>query len=174
LPFPTPAGRVVADETWIGGEPSNRHVHKRGQGGQGRTDKTPVMSLVSRETGEVRSRVVPNVTGDSLCAVLTDHVDAATTHLHTDSSAYVKIGPKFAGHSFVDHLAGEYVRGDLRTNQAETYASQLKRSIDGTHHHVRREHVDRYLSEFDFDTARVATAIPTAWAGSLRRPSVAG
>ncbi len=145
------SGRVVADETWIGGKPRNRHGNKRGQGGQGRTDKTPVMSLVSRETGEVRSRVVPNVSGDSLRTVLTASVDAASTHLHTDkSAAYVKIGPEFAGHSFVDHLAGEYVRDDVSTNQAETYFSQLKRSIDGTHHHVSVEHLPRYLAEFDF------------------------
>jgi hypothetical protein len=26
----------------------------------------------------------------------------------------------------------------------------LKRSIDGTHHHVSREHLSRYLAEFDF------------------------
>lgn len=28
--------------------------------------------------------------------------------------------------------------------------SQLKRSIDGTHHHVSAEHLPRYLAEFDF------------------------
>jgi hypothetical protein len=26
----------------------------------------------------------------------------------------------------------------------------LKRSLDGTHHHVSREHLGRYLAEFDF------------------------
>jgi hypothetical protein len=26
----------------------------------------------------------------------------------------------------------------------------LKRSLDGTHHHVSVEHLDRYLAEFDF------------------------
>jgi hypothetical protein len=26
----------------------------------------------------------------------------------------------------------------------------LKRSIDGTHHHVSKEHLHRYLAEFDF------------------------
>ena len=38
----------------------------------------------------------------------------------------------------------------------------MKRSIDGTHHHVSRKHLDRYLAEFDYrystrklsDTAR--------------------
>ncbi len=42
------------------------------------------------------------------------------------------------------------MRGDVSTNQAEGYFSQLKRSIDGTHHHVSRKHLDRYLAEFDY------------------------
>ena len=46
--------------------------------------------------------------------------------------------------------AGEYVRGDVSTNPAEGYFSQLKRSLDGTHHHVSVEHLERYLAEFDF------------------------
>jgi hypothetical protein len=36
------------------------------------------------------------------------------------------------------------------TNKAENFFSQLKRSIDGTHHHVSREHLDRYVGEFAF------------------------
>ncbi len=32
----------------------------------------------------------------------------------------------------------------------ESYFSQLKRSIDGTHHHVSVRHLPRYLAEFDF------------------------
>lgn len=77
------SGRVIADETWIGGKPKNRHGHRRGKGGQGQTDKTPVLSLVSRETGEVRSRVVANVRGSSLRTVIGEQVDPANTHLHT-------------------------------------------------------------------------------------------
>jgi hypothetical protein len=38
----------------------------------------------------------------------------------------------------------------VTTNAAETYFSQLKRSLDGTHHSVSVEHLDRYLAEFDF------------------------
>jgi transposase-like protein len=160
------SGRVVADETWIGGKPSNRHGHnpkERMQGPMSGT-KQPVMALISRETGEVRSQAVPNVNGSSLRAVLDDHVDPTATHLHTDSAmAYKRIVGDFASHSTVDHSAGEYARGDVSTNQAEAFFSQLKRSIDGTHHHVSHEHLARYLAEFDFrfstckesDTARM-------------------
>jgi len=55
-----------------------------------------------------------------------------------------------AGHEAVDHSAGEYVRKGVSTNLAEGYFSQLKRSLDGTHHHVSLEHLDRYLAQFDF------------------------
>lgn len=144
-------GRVVSDETWIGGKPSNRHGHEKGNWNMGRTDKQPVVALVSRETGEVRSQAVPTVDGQNLRSVLEREVDPGDTHLHTDASlAYRKIVTDFAAHSSVNHLEGEYVRGDVSTNQAETFFSQLKRSIDGTHHHVSREHLHRYLAEFDF------------------------
>ena len=146
------SGRVIMDETFIGGTPKNRHGHKRGKGRQGiSTDKTPVMVLVSRETGEVRSRALRRVDGENLRAALAHEVDPAQTHLHTDSFyGYKRLGREFASHTTVDHHAGEYVRGDVTTNQAETYFSQLKRSIDGTHHHVSVEHLPRYLAEFDF------------------------
>lgn len=54
------------------------------------------------------------------------------------------------GHESVNHREGEYVRYNVSTNAAEGYFSQLKRSIDGTHHRVSTEHLDRYLAEFDF------------------------
>src|SRR3954452_5284718 len=137
-------GRVVSDETFYGGKPSNRHGHdpkrndaRRAEGW--RSDKTTIQSLVSRETGEVRSRVVPDVTGDNLRQALATHTDPRRTHLQTDSHLpYRRLASDmgFASHGSVDHNAGEYVRGDVTTNPAEGYFSQLKRSLDGTHHHV--------------------------------------
>jgi transposase-like protein len=150
-------GRVVSDETWYGGKPANRHGHdpKKNDARMqpGGTDKTPIQALVSRETGEVRSRVVPDVTGDNLRWALTTHTRPAETELHTDQHfAYRKIARDFGfkAHAAVDHSAGEYVRGDVSTNAAENFFSQLKRSLDGTHHHVSREHLPRYLAEFDY------------------------
>jgi transposase-like protein len=145
------SGRVVADETWIGGKASNRHGHKKGNWNQGKTDKQPVVALISRETGEVRSQAVLDVSRENLRAVLVENVDPAETHLHTDAAKpYRRMAGEFKEHSYVNHTEGEYVRGDVSTNQAESFFSQLKRSIDGTHHRVSREHLARYLAEFDF------------------------
>ena len=146
------SGEVVADETWFGGEPKNRSKgDPRRVGTRGATDKTPIVTLVSRETGEVRSRAVPNVDGTTLARVLRENVDPKATHLQTDEwGGYLPFARQLAAHSAVNHRDAEYVRDGVTTNQAENFFSQLKRSLHGTHHHVSREHLDRYLAEFDF------------------------
>jgi transposase-like protein len=145
------SGTIVADETWVGGAPKNRHANKRVGGKQGLTDKTPVVALVHKESGQVRTRVVANVNGENLRAVLADTCVPAETHLHTDSStAYKTLGKEFASHGAVNHHVGEYVRDGISTNEAESFFAQFKRSLDGTHHNVSREHLHRYSSEFEF------------------------
>jgi transposase-like protein len=146
------SGRVISDETHYGGKPSNRHGHDPKDFRQGpRGDKAIVMALVSRETGEVRSQVIPNVRRETLRKAISEHVDMSNTHLHTDQLAnYRYLAGDFASHSSVNHGVREYVRGDVTTNHAESYFAQLKRSLDGTHHHVSKKHLHRYLAEFDF------------------------
>jgi transposase-like protein len=148
------SGTVAADETWIGGKPSNRPKRKRPQRKQWdvvRTDKTPVLALVDRNTGEVRSRAIPNVKGDTLRQAIADEVEMGATVLHTDEAqGYKLFSADMKGHHSVVHARDEYVRGNVTTNQVEGFFSQLKRSIDGTHHHVSVEHLHRYLAEFDY------------------------
>jgi transposase-like protein len=145
-------GTVVADETFIGGKPSNRHGHKSGQGWSPTiTDKTPVLTLIDAATGESRSRVIPKVTGRNLRAVMEREIDFPAVTLHTDSAAHYKpFRIDVKDHESVNHHQGEYVRDGVSTNKAENFFSQLKRSLDGTHHHVSVEHLARYLAEYDF------------------------
>jgi len=145
-------GTIVADETWYGGAIKNWHNLERGFGRQNiKTDKQPIMTLINADTREVRSRVVPDVTGASLSKVLSENVDMAASILHTDEAgAYTALGRQFQSHQTVNHSVREYVRGSVSTNKAENFFSQLKRSLDGTHHHVSREHLLRYLQEFGY------------------------
>jgi transposase-like protein len=79
-------GRVVVDETYIGGKPGNGHKNspretlRRQTVGQYATDKTPVVALISRETGEVRSRAIPTVTADTLKYTIMAEAGHAPTH----------------------------------------------------------------------------------------------
>lgn len=164
-------GTIVADETWIGGNPErmNRKTRARRDGegaepervqpgtiatrGNQHTAKTPVLSLVDAETGEVRSRVVTDVRGDTLRKVMAEQVAMGRSTLHTDEShSYFQIGREFVAHHSVNHEAGRYFDygTGASTNKAENYFSQLKRSIDGTHHNLSKRHLQRYLWEFDY------------------------
>ncbi len=132
-------GTIIADETYIGGKPKNRHGGMKSLYQRDRyvDTKTPVLSLVNRETGEVRSQVLPKVTGATLRKAISEQVDMANSHLETDElSGYRKVGFKFQSHETVKHAVQEYARGTVTTNQVEGFFGQLKRSVDGTHHHV--------------------------------------
>jgi transposase-like protein len=148
------SGEVMVDESWIGGAPKNRHKAERQPRRRGSgpwTDKTPVVALVSAATGEVRTRVVPKVNGETLREVLRSETDAPNTVLVTDeSNAYTRLGFHFAAHRTVNHAQDVYVADGYSTNAVESYFAQMKRSLDGTHHNVSIQHLPRYLAEWDF------------------------
>lgn len=153
------SGVVAADETWFGGKPRNQSKAKRaprkgwnGAVAGGHTDKPAIMALVDKSSGAVRSRVVPNVQGSTLRKVLAEETDLPATTLVTDEwSGYRQVGQDAAAHETVNHSRDEYVNGrGFTTNDVERYFGQLKRSVDGTHHAVSRQHLARYLAQFDF------------------------
>jgi transposase-like protein len=115
--------------------------------------KAAVVSLVQRG-GKVRSidMQTERVTQENLRPVLDAYL-AEGVHVMTDSSSVVKLGPQ-SRHDKVNHTAKEYVRYEngvcITTNAVEGYFATLKRGIDGVYHHVGRQHLNRYLSEFDF------------------------
>ena len=148
------SGVVMTDETWVGGAPKNRHRKIRNAekpAGSPNTDKTVVFSVMHKESGKVRSRVVQDVRRDTLHAAIAEQVDMKNSVLHTDSAqVYERIGWKFQDHQSVNHIMGEYARPGVTTNHVEGFFSQLKRSVDGTFHAVSKVHLQRYLAEFDF------------------------
>ncbi len=63
---------------------------------------------------------------------------------------YKDVGKEFARHFTVNHAKGEYATGFVHTNTVEGYFSIFKRGMIGTYQHCGEQHLQRYLSEFDF------------------------
>ena len=141
-----PGEIVEADETEI--SPSRKTRKPRS-----RKSNKKFVSLVERG-GRVRSRMITGADkpigveiGDALFHHA--HPDAV---LHTDGASHYKVIP-FA-HESVDHDKA-YVRTNedgakVHCNSAEGYFSLFKRGLVGTYHHMSEQHLQRYLSEFDF------------------------
>jgi transposase-like protein len=150
------SGVVEADETHVGGKPRKgvrKNLGSKTKNIQAaqkawRDKRVPVAVLVSRD-GEARTRALDKVTGDNLRSFLKDNVDVESATLHTDEHhGYVEVGREFkGGHHTVNHAQGEYARGTVHSNTAESFNGLFKRSIQGAWHHISREHIGRYLDE---------------------------
>lgn len=160
------SGDVEVDETYVGGKPRNKGVSKRGRG----TNKQCVLAMVERG-GNVKIKPIANVTAKTLKGAIRENIAATSTIFTDENSAYKGIGVEFdGGHHTTTHSKGEYVRGDAHSNTVEGFFSIVKRGLYGVYHAVSKEHLHRYLSEYEFrynnrqmdDGERVYTAIKAA------------
>ncbi len=134
------SGTVEADETYIGGR-------KSGKRGRGAGNKTAVFGMVKRN-GVIKAQVVPNVKGNTLQPILNQTIRKGTLVITDELLSYNKVGQNGYNHQTVKHAIKEYVRGKIHTNNIEGFWSQLKRSLDGTHHVVSAKHLQSYVDEF--------------------------
>lgn len=144
----TPLGGIVeADETYIGAKTRGLGVY------EGKRRKAPVVSLVERN-GKARSFHVANITAKTLRPILKEHISEQANLMTDDFTTYAALGKDFASHDVINHTGRVYSRREgeklITTNTVEGYFSILKRGVYGTFHHVSKQHLSRYLSEFDF------------------------
>ena len=137
------SGTVEADETWIGGK--RKHV------GRGYTEnKTMVLAALQRGGG-IRLKVEKARDRKTLHRFLRETTAPDTANIYTDDwEAYKGIGDHDTNHESVNHSAGEYVRGNVHTNSAESAFSLFKRAVIGAYHSISAKHLPAYLDEFGF------------------------
>lgn len=145
-------GVVEADETYIGGV-------REGKRGRGAAGKTAVIGIAERRGG-VAAKVMDKVTTANAIKLIRRNVAPGTT-IHTDEFPIYNYVPKLGfKHEVVNHGRKEYVRGRVHTNTIDGFWSQVKRSIDGTHHSVSRKYLGLYVDEFSFRYSQRFSAAP--------------
>lgn len=149
-------GIIEVDEVYVRGTAKGKgqkaqrksRVKRKLRATSGRaTDKQCVQVLVQRD-GAARARAVSRVNAKTLKPFIRAHVAFEAT-IHSDEhQGYFGLADEFAGgHETVNHAKGEYARGNVNSNSAESFNGLFKRAIHGSWHHISREHINRYLDE---------------------------
>jgi transposase-like protein len=144
-------GVCEADETYVGGSWKNKAVHIRRQGtkrGRG-TSKQPVFGIIQRngaEPSKVCVWLTPDTKNKNLMPHILKTVEREST-IYTDGRKGYKQLPRYGyHHDWVDHDAGEYVRGDVHTQNIDGYWGQLKTSLDSIGG-IRKERLHLFIGE---------------------------
>lgn len=142
-------GIVEVDETYIGGKDKNRHWDKK-QHSTGGSGKIGVIGAISRK-GNVVCRIIETADRETLNQfvheTVSDKVNLVATDEHPGYNQLRKLGYR---HKKVRHSSGEYVHGNVHTNNLDSFWSLLKRGIMGTYHNVSRKYLPLYLNEFSY------------------------
>ena len=131
-------GDIEVDETYVGGKAKNMHAKDR-KAGKHRTNKAPVVGVIKRD-GELRAYHLENTSHASVQGTVHRNV-SKDARLITDSAGYYKALGAVYDHHTVNHSAGEYVRGEIHTNNIESVWALFKRQLIGTHHSVSKKHL---------------------------------
>jgi transposase-like protein len=145
-PFGANGGSVESDETFLWNEPG-AEVKK------GYAHKRKILSLIDRTSGKSKSMVVDAVDAKTIVPILQENIDKEARVMTDEAGQYCHIDENFAEHGVVTHSQGEYVSIKDRTihvNCCENFFSVFKRGMKGVYQHCKKEHLHRYLAEFDF------------------------
>lgn len=146
-PFGSDGGMVEVDETYIGRD-KDREMKSGGS-----SHKLKVLTLVERNTGRARSIVFDNFRKEEIEPIVRANLASEAFLMTDEATMYRKLGRDYADHQVVKHGRGEYVRkGEpaIHTNTIEGYFSIFKRGMRGVYQHCGKQHLHRYLAEFDF------------------------
>jgi len=142
-------GIVEVDETAISGKDKNRHWDKK-KHITGMSGKTTVIGAISRK-GNVVCQIIENTDAATLSRFVRKAVSDRVSLVATDEhGGYNYLNALGYNHETIMHSAGEYVRGEIHTNNIESFWALLKRGIVGTYHHVSAKYLPLYLAEFQF------------------------
>jgi transposase-like protein len=132
-------GTVEADETYVGGKAAKFRPAK---------EKSVVFGMIQRG-GEVRATAVPNAKIATLFPIIHKNLSKDATIMTDEAAVYDRLRA-FYVHKKVNHLSETYVKNDIHTNNIENFWSHLKRGVRGIQHHVSKDHLHRYVKEYEY------------------------
>lgn len=134
------AGIIEIDEAFIGGGSKWYNWSKIS------TRKQPIIGMIERGSGHIRIFLVENRSAATINKLIHDNIETGST-IYTDSwKGYAAI-PKYYTHDSVDHSKREYVRGNVHTQNIESFWGTFKRNLRKTHIKISAKYVQLYVDE---------------------------
>ena len=93
---------------------------------------------------------MPDAKTKTLNPIIESNVEKSSTISSDEWHAYKNLSKQGYHHGTVEHGAEQYVNGIHHVNSIEGFWSRLKNSIRGTHIHVSRKHLPKYLGVFEY------------------------
>lgn len=135
--------QVEIDETFLGGKVSRKDMNPL-------ANKDIVLGMMERG-GDIVMAVIPDRRENTMTPIIKQHVKLHTTVNTDDWGAYRNLDREGFFHKKVNHQAGEYVsKSGATVNGIESFWSQLKRMVNGTHIHVSGKHLWKYAKEAEY------------------------
>jgi transposase-like protein len=142
-------GIVEVDEMGLGGKDKNRHWDKK-QHITGLSGKTTVIGAIARK-GNVVCQIIDNSSAATLNRFVRKAVSDRVSLVATDDfKGYDYLPAVGFKYETVNHTANEYVRGNVHTNNIESFWALFKRGVIGTYHNVSQQYLPLDLNEFQF------------------------
>jgi transposase-like protein len=146
-PMGTLGGAVQSDETYF------LNTSKRAKGyKKGHSHKAGIVALIDENTKTVRTfHVKKGVTAAKLQEILFTNVQRKATLVTDEANLYKVLGKEFGDHQTLNHGAREYINAaGFTTNNVENFFGIFKRGMRGTYTFCGEQHLQRYLTEFQF------------------------
>ena len=100
--------------------------------------------------GEVVTRVIPSKRANHVIPAIFKWVRPGSRIATDEARAFRELSEHGFRHGTVNHRSGQYVSGEVHTNNIEAFWSHVKRSINGTYVTVSKKWLQTYLWEFEF------------------------
>ena len=138
---------IQADETYWGNTSKRSKSCKKGL-----KRKFAIVALVDGDTGEARTfHIQRGVSAHDVREILVTNIDRKSTLVTDESKLYTKTGTEFGDHQTMNHSGREYVNAaGFTTNNVENFFGVFKRGMRGTYTFCGEQHLQRYLTEFQF------------------------
>jgi len=111
--------------------------------------KVGVIRAIERK-GNVVARVIGDTDGQTKAGFVRSVIGDEISLVATDENVDYKHLGRHIPHQSVNHSHGEYVRGNVHTNNIEGFWSLLMRGVVGTYHQVSADYLPLYLNEFSY------------------------